>query len=169
MSRTSDDRILAEAYQTQKTKSMLIEQIISIVQDNPQTLLEFAWAPLLTGAMGALKGGGGILGALKGAAASPAGQELGKTALSAAGNWLGNLGGGAKPGEVAKPDTPANVPSPSSPLPNMGSGGIAPSAPSAAPAAAGGIMGQLKSILGNLDIGKLQQTLSQLQSMIQSV
>lgn len=167
-SKTFDDRLIAEAYATQKTKNMLIEQIISIVQDNPQVLLDEGLSDILKGAWdigkGAYQGyqGGG---ALKGAMGTQSGQNL----MGKVGGWLNNLGGqqspqaGAPAAGAPATGAPATGAASASPVPNMGSGGINPAA------GGQGVIGQLKALLGQLDIDKLQAILPKIKELAQGL
>ena len=82
--RTFDDRLLAEAYTNHKSKDMIIEQIINVVQNNPRLLEEYDWREMLGGAWKGFKDEPADKGwkeriapAFRGMFSTPSGQELG--------------------------------------------------------------------------------------------
>ena len=166
MSRTfREDKIMMEAFQTQKTKEMLIERIMDQVYANPQILLdEGLWDTIKNVGSAAVKGyagGGGLASAAKGALGSEAGQNLMQQGLAKASDWAQNLGG-AQPATADATQAAQGV----------GAGGETAAASTPTPQTseeAGGVWAQIKNLLAQLDIPGLQKILATLQSLIGNV
>ena len=168
MKQTTDVRFLAEAYSTQRTKQMMIEQIVQAVQNNPKLLDEGLWDSIKSGlstGLGAVSNVGGPWGAAAGAASNllkpGATKNLG-TALGSAvggaansvtpgGNAISSLMGGGEGSGIGG-------------LLGKVTGGAAPSAGAsgAAPSAGAPDMNQLVTFLKTLQPDQLKSIMSQL-------